>query len=153
MLMPLDNGSQGALFGGNDAGAHARAFILAGDAVVTFVSLRTGNRFTYRVQASDDGQRWYVTLLTGPNNEEDYTFLGTIFADNGNYAHGRKSMIARGAPGDVAFAYCWGFLRDGKAPKDAEVYHEGKCGKCGRRLTTPESITLGLGPVCAKGRQ
>jgi hypothetical protein len=29
------------------------------------------------------------------------------------------------------------------------VYHEGRCGACGRRLTTPESISSGLGPVCA----
>jgi hypothetical protein len=153
MLMPLDNGSQGALFSGNDAGAVARRFILAGDAVVTFVSLRTGNRFTYRVRASDDGRVFFVALLVGPSNEEDYSYLGTIFADNLNYRHGVKSRIAFEAPGAVAFDYCWSFIRDGKAPKDAEVYHEGKCGKCGRRLTTPESVTLGLGPVCAKGRQ
>lgn len=27
---------------------------------------------------------------------------------------------------------------------------EGKCGRCARRLTTPESVQLGFGPECAK---
>lgn len=27
-------------------------------------------------------------------------------------------------------------------------YHMGICGRCGRALTTPESITRGIGPVC-----
>jgi hypothetical protein len=148
----LMNGTQGSLFGGNDAGTNARAFILAGDARVTFVSLKTGARFTYRVRASDDGKVFFVALLVGPSNEEDYSYLGTIFVDNLNYRHGVKSRIAFEAPGAVAFDYCWAFLRDGKMPASAEVYHEGRCGKCGRTLTTPESVASGLGPVCG-GRQ
>jgi len=30
-------------------------------------------------------------------------------------------------------------------------FHEGKCGKCGRKLTTPESIKNGFGPTCLGG--
>jgi hypothetical protein len=30
-----------------------------------------------------------------------------------------------------------------------EVYHEGRCGRCNRKLTVPESIETGLGPECA----
>jgi ssDNA-binding Zn-finger/Zn-ribbon topoisomerase 1 len=31
----------------------------------------------------------------------------------------------------------------------AEVMHANKCGKCRRTLTTPESITKGIGPECS----
>ena len=31
-----------------------------------------------------------------------------------------------------------------------EIWHEGKCGKCGRPLTVPSSIENGLGPSCLK---
>lgn len=31
-----------------------------------------------------------------------------------------------------------------------EVWHEGSCGRCGRKLTVPESIANGLGPECAE---
>ena len=29
-----------------------------------------------------------------------------------------------------------------------KLYHEGVCCRCGRQLTTPESIECGMGPVC-----
>lgn len=31
-----------------------------------------------------------------------------------------------------------------------EVWHKGKCGRCNRDLTTPESIANGFGPECLK---
>ena len=34
-------------------------------------------------------------------------------------------------------------------PKTVEVWHEGICGRCGRKLTVPESVERGLGPECA----
>jgi hypothetical protein len=37
-------------------------------------------------------------------------------------------------------------------PAGVEVWHEGHCMRCGRALTVPESISTGLGPVCA-GRE
>jgi len=33
-------------------------------------------------------------------------------------------------------------------PDNVEFYHSGNCAKCGRKLTTPESIKNGLGPIC-----
>lgn len=37
-------------------------------------------------------------------------------------------------------------------PSFMNVYHVGRCGKCGRPLTDPGSINIGLGPVC-RGEQ
>lgn len=126
----------------------AKAFILAGNARVTLVSEYTGTRFTYRVRKAKDKALWFVALLTGDNNEADYTYLGTIF-DDAVYRHGKKSSIGADAPGAKAFAYAWRWLREDKAPPHCEVWHEGRCGKCGRPLTVPESIATGMGPVCA----
>ena len=33
-------------------------------------------------------------------------------------------------------------------PEQFHVYHSGACGRCGRELTDPESIKLGIGPTC-----
>ena len=30
----------------------------------------------------------------------------------------------------------------------ADGWHEGRCGRCGRKLTVPESIEAGYGPEC-----
>lgn len=129
---------------------HRRAYILGGKATVTLVSKRTGDRFTYRVQGKDVGSTGnqktlhFVSVLTGPNNQEDYEFLGTIFED-GVYRHGGRSQIPRQAPSAKAWDWTWQHLLS----TDVEVWHEGECSRCGRALTDPESIRIGLGPVCA----
>lgn len=129
-----------------------RNFLLAGNAVFTAVNPTTGNRFTYRVRAGEgEGAPKFVAVLTGPDNGGDYTYLGCIFAD-GHFVVTRKSRISPDAPSAKAFGWLWGRLSAGKDLGPAEVWHEGRCGKCGRPLTVPESIETGLGPVCA-GRE
>jgi Family of unknown function (DUF6011) len=129
--------------------ARTVAFMLAGNAHVTFQSRRTGTRFTYRVQAAErregtTGPSHFVSVLTGP---DDYAYLGCIYSRRA-YVHGRKSRIAQDAPSAVAFMWVWKRLFAGSMHPELGVWHEGRCGKCGRRLTTPESISIGLGPTC-----
>jgi hypothetical protein len=128
------------------------AFMLAGNAHVTFQSRRTGTRFTYRIRAAKpsiaDGGRLpphFVAVLTGPDH---YEYLGCIF-DRKMYAHGRKSRIASDAPSAIAFSWVWKHLSGGEMHPELGVWHEGRCGRCNRRLTDPASIASGLGPVCA----
>lgn len=128
-------------------GTIAKRFLLAGNAMVTLVSKRTGVRFTFRVRASDDGNCHFVSVLTGPNNNTDFSFLGTIFGKK-NYAHGRKSRILPTAPSAKAFAWAWKFIERAEVPSECEVHHEGRCGRCGRALSVPSSISIGLGPEC-----
>jgi hypothetical protein len=129
----------------------AREFLLAGNARVTLVSGKTGVRFTYRVrrpEGVDPKRPHFVALLRGPDNEEDYAFLGTIFHD-GHFVMGRNSRISGEAPSARAFRYAWSALHCFAMPHGVEVWHEGRCGRCGRALTVPESVARGLGPECA----
>ena len=124
-------------------------FMLAGNAHVTFQSRRTGARFTYRIDAErHDMGPHFVSVLDGPDNGRNYAYLGTIF-ERRAYYHGRKSRIDREAPSAIAFAWVWWRLTAGETHHELAVYHEGRCGRCGRRLTTPESIATGMGPICA----
>lgn len=126
-------------------------FMLAGDAHVTFQSRRTGTRFIYRVRAAEPREGdtrpppHFVAVLTGPDH---YEYLGCVF-DRRTYVHGRKSRIGSEAPSAIAFTWVWAHLVDGKMHPELGVWHEGRCGACGRRLTDPLSISSGLGPVCA----
>jgi hypothetical protein len=136
-------------------GQLARTFALAGGARLTLVSVKTGVRFTYRVTCKRNAEGaidspHFVALLTGADNNSDYSFLGTIF-DSQAYKHGRKSRVSPDAPSAKGFAWAWSFISKGELPPACEVWHEGRCGKCGRALTDPESIKTGLGPVCAEG--
>ena len=147
-----------------DASATVR-YVLAGNAYVTFQSAKTGVHLTYHVRRAEPRQGdsrpapWFVSVLTGPDH---YEYLGTVFqgvqphqvqpehVHDYVFVHGCKSRISRDAKSAQAFAWVWGKLTAGRMPEVLSVYHEGRCGRCGRRLTTPESITTGLGPECAK---
>lgn len=128
-------------------GERVKSFVLAGKARFTVVSKKTGTRFTYKVTAKKDGPH-FVAVLTGSNNESDYTYLGTIF-EGKTYKHGRKSPIGPEAPSAKAFAWFWAMLSKGALPEACEVHHEGRCCRCARALTVPESILSGIGPECA----
>lgn len=138
-----------------DGSSRIRAFILAGNATFTLVSKKTGTRFTYRVRAGEirEGATlpdvWFVSLLVGSDNEGDYAFLGSIFARDGVYRPGKKSKVSPDAPGAKAFAWFWSRLAL-REPETVEFWHAGRCGRCARRLTVPESIAIGLGPECAQ---
>jgi hypothetical protein len=129
--------------------ATAMRFLTAGNATVTLVSKVTEARFTYRVRTSEDGRMRFVQLLTGNNNEGDFKYLGHIKIGQEIYYHGRKSKIAFTAPSAKAFDWAWRALAQNKIPAQLEIWHEGRCGRCGRKLTVPESIATGFGPECA----
>lgn len=130
-----------------------KPYILAGRAKVTVVSLKTGARFTYKVVAKSaedyhtqyPTKLYFVSVLCGPDNGADYSFLGTIFQD-GTYRHSSRSNVSLNAPSAQAWCWLWMNITSEKA----EVWHSGECGRCGRELTDPESIARGLGPTCAE---
>jgi len=133
----------------------AHRFITGGKATVTLVSKATEARFTYRVNVSDNPDLFFVSVLTGPDNESSYTYLGTLrreYAPGTSFVwkHGAKSKISPDAPSARGFNWAWANLKQGRIPHTLEVYHEGKCCRCGRKLTVPSSILSGIGPECSK---
>ncbi len=127
-------------------------FLTAGHAIFT-VSNPLGEYFTYRVSAPNDQNElhpiWFVSVLTGPNNTEDYTYLG-LLRDNGNVHTTAKSKFAKDSKPVKVAQWAIRQVWEGKSlPSGYDVKHIGKCGRCGRPLTTPESIDSGIGPVCA----
>lgn len=128
--------------------AAAKSFMFAGKARVTLVSKRTGARYTYQVRNPNETAPHFVSLLTGPDNTASYSFLGTVF-EKKVYRHGKRSQVSPEAPSAKAFAWAWSYLVRDELPPECEVYHEGRCGRCGRVLTVPESVTSGFGPECA----
>jgi len=138
----------------NDAAAALR-FIMAGNAYFTVRSIKTGTRYTYRVsRAKNDnpryansGETFFVALLTGPQNETDYSYMGIIrnreFRTTGKSRYNERTLPVQ------AFRWVLGWLQRDAFPPQTELWHEGRCGRCGRKLTVPESIEAGIGPECA----
>lgn len=129
-----------------------RDYVLAGNSLFTLESLRTGKHFTFRVRQAREGLNCgslhFVSVLVNPDNTKDYQYLGTIF-DDVRYHHGVKSRIGYDAPDAVAFRWLWSHLDDlDRFP--VRFHRSTYCCRCGRTLTVPESIRLGIGPECAQ---
>lgn len=141
------------------------AFAFAGKAIFTLVG--KAGRFTYKVGKSDDGKLFFVSLFTGSDNTDKYAYeyVGVVrtyqSADikDWEFAQTSKSRITPDDPkwGKAITGFGW-FLKEVKKAQtlsphtlgQAEFWHEGRCGKCGARLTVPESIARGFGPECVK---
>ena len=126
--------------------------LLGGKAVLTVVSRATGTRFTYRFSRptdSDDPQRAvWASLLTGADNENDYQFIGTWWPGRREFKMSPKSKLSPTLPSVRGAA--WLVSKGAEVLQQAEVWHEGRCLRCGRTLTVPSSIESGFGPECVK---
>tara|TARA_Y100000310_G_scaffold235395_1_gene238439 strand:- start:36 stop:449 length:414 start_codon:yes stop_codon:yes gene_type:complete len=125
-----------------------KEFVKAGNATFTLLNSETGNRFTFKVKKHDEKDLWFVLLLNGPDNVHHFCYMGTIFGD-GNFSLTKKSMLTNEAKSFKVFSWLVNMLNAGKAlPECVKVFHENKCGRCGRKLTVPESVESGFGPEC-----
>ena len=154
-----------------------RRYLLGGRATITVLNTETGERRTIKVKATrakvDDGwavnSAFFVSVMTGSDNVEHYTYVGLVpsyaaqSADRYyRFKRADKPLAPKAASGANGFAWLWSLIHgrnsDGKARKPSDnnigeypkvqVWHEGRCGCCGRPLTVPESIARGIGPVC-----
>ena len=121
-------------------------FIKAGKAVFTVENKDTGNRFTYKAKKCEDKDIWFVSVLTGPDNYDNYQYMGCLFGDT--FRRTGRARITEDATSFKAFAWTWNRLLQNNLPQNVHIHHEGRCGRCGRRLTVPESIESGFGPEC-----
>ena len=136
--------------------ADAKLFCLAGNATITLESLKTGTHFTFKIRESKPAEGstrfqapvHFVNLLSGPDNENDYVYLGII--REGRFCLTQKSRGGADAPSFKAFNFFWNFDHGTQFHPQLIVHHENRCGRCGRTLTVPSSITSGLGPECAE---
>lgn len=128
-------------------------FLTAGNAVVTIRSKKTGAHFTYRVTGTDgktfSEPTWFVGVAT---DYLEFRYLGLMSCNAYSKAYNlrltAKSCAWRGAPSFLAFQFLLDQLRAPALSPYLEVRHEGKCGRCGRPLTHPDSIDRGIGPEC-----
>lgn len=124
----------------------ALKYIFGGNCYTTFLNTNSNNRFTYKVTLSKkDKSIYYICVLTGP---DIYTYVG--FYKNGEYFHSPKSSIGIEAQSVKVFNWVIFNLTKKTLPNFIEIWHDGRCGKCGKQLTVPKSVEIGIGPDCAK---
>jgi hypothetical protein len=133
-----------------------KEFVLAGNATLTIDTPDRGHR-TYRVRYKAAGggypEAWFVSLLTGPDNENSYTYMGKLDKETGQCVMTAKSRYSYDSyPVQLlsrTLAHVWVGDHEAYEKHGYSTHHEGRCGRCGRKLTVPESIAMGIGPECA----
>ncbi len=114
-----------------------------------FYTIVTGNTHrTFRIRTNDADSsfapgRQVIGFLSGPDNSSDYI----NFAFVGNERIFPWKRFSAGYDHIIAAAR---YLVAGNHEQAGKMYamQSGNCYRCGRLLTTPESVAAGLGPTC-----
>lgn len=147
------------------SGEVALSALTAGRAVVSLRSQRTGEFRTYRVSKFDTSPHFSVDyrVVAGLNRDDDgrvtlrldgWTRIGILYVNDEGVPHRFVRNMKTPVNSITIDGFHWMVDRLVNKTWDdekAEIWHEGQCCKCGRRLTDPESIRLALGPIC-RGR-
>jgi hypothetical protein len=135
-----------------------KEFFTGGKAIFTIEVPETFQRdfkcnphYTYRIRNKNDN--FLIELLTGPNNTKSYTSIGLFDINSGCVKlTGRVSEDSWGVRlFRRVMARIFENAPEAITSSGFDVHHEGRCGKCGKRLSVPESIRLGLGRKCRLG--
>jgi len=133
-------------------------WVVAGKAIFTIYNGK-GDHYTYQVKCKRDEDSvrppvWFVSLLTGPDNYDDYTYLGCLNAQSGAIRLTRASRLRADSTPVKVVDWALRLVWAGKDfPPGYGIKGAGRCGRCGRRLTKPEGISddgyrKGYGPIC-----
>lgn len=124
---------------------------------VTFTISSPSQHFTFKIKCMETPGRPNTLLLSvmnGPDNERSYSYIGILKreASRPTIIPTRKSKVGLNAQSVRSLLWVMRQIQEKKTlPPGYKAMHSGNCCRCGRKLTTPESITLGIGPTCASG--
>ena len=116
----------------------------------TVQNICTENHRSFRITKQPEDSAFapsaiIVGLLSGTDNKHSYNSFGFI-TDAAVYSYKKY----RGGQYEKLARLLAKILRSDHDINPYTVHHSGKCFKCSRLLTTPESILRGIGPVCAE---
>jgi hypothetical protein len=141
----------------------SRKFVTAGKAIFTvevpevYKASHGKPHYTYKVSLKPAkgaySDTFFVSVLTGPDNNSNYSYLGILNPQTGTVRTTAKSKFAADSFTvrllNRVLARLWADDAAKIENTGFSLHHEGRCGRCGRRLTVPESIESGLGPECS----
>lgn len=115
----------------------------------TFTVSNGIEHYTYKIRKPNENTPFFVGLLTGPDNESSYTYMGLYLPDKNQVILTRKSRYTEDTKPFRVVNWALKIVEFQKElPEGYNIQHEGRCGRCGRTLTEPESIEAGFGPEC-----
>jgi len=108
-------------------------------------------KINYKAASGNYRENWFINLLSGPDNQSDYTYVGMLV--NGQVQLSKASKYTKDSwPVKIlnrVLACYWAGEQNKIMAAGWNVHHEGACCVCGKPLTRPDSINAGIGPDCA----
>lgn len=96
-------------------------FMFLGNSRIQVTSERTGVTYTYKVKAKKGPQGiHYVSVLTGPEGNMDFSYMGSIF-NCSTFSRHRESKVPADDPVMRGFEYVYGHLKAGRMPPHCKV--------------------------------
>jgi hypothetical protein len=113
-----------------------------------------GSHRTFRVHTKKNSAKFapgkrIVSLLIGPDRSSDFEGFAFLEAD-GIKLWNRFRKAGGGEGQHERFARLLWALSDGEVIDGYELLTSKRCLICNRELTSPESLALGIGPLCAE---
>ena len=140
--------------------AQARDLLSAGNATFTCVN-PDFKRYTYRISKVEQKDRqtgqvipdqyvWFAGLLTGPDNTADYSYMAIFDPDKWTLRWTQGSKVSETTASSRVLKEILRRIFEGEGlPEGYDIWHAGRCCRCGRKLTVPSSVASGVGPICA----
>jgi len=120
-------------------------FLFAGQAIFTVVSYKSQEHMTFSVKKKKDSYFVYVA-----KGYLDWLYLGAVNKDKNDLVFTKGSKASPDAISVKTARFILHNKENDKLFEQAEIKHNGKCGRCGRTLTDPALIEIGLGSECRK---
>ena len=126
---------------------------LAGRAELTIKNPVSGGHVKLKMKQRKDRQTgqptpcYYVDVALLNDGEAGYRKAGVFFSDTRNWVPS-ENMVR----GDRFWSIVNFLMSSISNPQNlvrTEIQHSGRCLRCGRKLTHPESIETGFGPECS----
>ncbi len=133
-------------------------FFTGGNSIFT-VDNGQGVHYTFKIRQPRKNETdspfkskpYFVSLLTGSDNEHSYTYLGIMNGIDGSIRLTKASKYTDDTtPVKVIRWTMKHVFGDRLLPDGYSVNHSSHCGCCGRLLTEPLSLKIGIGPECRK---
>lgn len=127
-------------------------FLTAGKAIFTATNTKRNTRLTFKIEKPETFRgEFFAQVMKGRDNETDYSYVGMVKEGTFTLRETKGSKYRKGSAEFDGLKLVLDIVA-GRRPATPllDIQHAGKCGRCMRTLTVPESIESGIGPECAE---
>ena len=131
---------------------NARDYVFSGRAIFTVETKKHNYCYTYRVKAGKEPNWFLIAVLIGPDNTKNYRNIGFVNLEKPLFYTNTSWQMEHTQPVKM-FAAFMDVMFDKEPWPETCIFHKSKhCLRCGKLLTTTESIERGYGPECWAAR-